>query len=89
MWKDLTKALDSCEGNPSIRGIIITSGLTKKPIFTAGNDLKELYAPATSHQRYKEFWKTSNVFLARLYASHLVTVAAVDGYCPAGGILFR
>lgn len=28
---------------------------------------------------------TSNVFLARLYRSPLVTVAAIKGACPAGG----
>lgn len=28
---------------------------------------------------------TSNVFLARLYRSPLVTLAAIKGACPAGG----
>ena len=35
--------------------------------------------------RYRDFWVTSNVFLARLYCSPLVTVAAIKGACPAGG----
>ena len=35
--------------------------------------------------RYTDFWVTSNVFLARLYRSPLVTVAAIKGACPAGG----
>ena len=33
----------------------------------------------------REFWLTSNKFLARLYVSPLVTVAAIRGACPAGG----
>lgn len=35
--------------------------------------------------RYRDFWVTSNVFLARLYCSPLVTIAAIKGACPAGG----
>ena len=35
--------------------------------------------------RYTDFWVTSNVFLARLYRSPLVTLAAIKGACPAGG----
>ena len=68
----------------SVRGVIFCSGL-KKDIFTAGNDIMELYAPRTSWDRYKEFWVTQNVFLARLYRSPLITVAAIRGACPAGG----
>lgn len=36
-------------------------------------------------RRYREFWVESNKFLARLYRSPLVTVAAIRGACPAGG----
>lgn len=100
----------------AVRGVIFASGL-KREVFTAGNDIKELYAPQTSKSRcgqqsarawcllgasfcahplcsfrghfvacrYREFWVTSNVFLARLYRSPLVTLAAIKGACPAGG----
>ncbi len=117
-----------------MRGVIFASGLGRD-VFTAGNDIKELYAPQTSRSRrarsahfpafrrvqqqtlashnpaclpssdngysherkgmtwlwadimgrYREFWVTSNVFLARLYRTPLVTVAAIKGACPAGG----
>jgi len=67
-----------------VRGVIYTSGLTRN-VFTAGNDLKELYAPGTTFERYKRFWLISNIFLARLLNSPLVTVAAVKGATPAGG----
>lgn len=64
--------------------MVICSGL-RRDIFTAGNDIGELYAPNTSWERYKLFWKTSNTFLAKFLCSPLVTVAAIRGECPAGG----
>ena len=33
------------------------------------------------------FWRAQTVFLARLYRSRLVTVAAIRGSCPAGGCI--
>jgi len=73
------------EGHGQVRGVLIASGL-KRPIFTAGNDVaQELYAPNTSAERYQSFWEVSNTFLARLYTSPLLTVAAIRGACPAGG----
>ncbi len=57
-----------------VRGVIFTSGLARE-IFTAGNDLAELYAPKTSLERYTEFWTVSTTFLARLLRSPLVTVS--------------
>ncbi len=46
----------------------------QKDVFTAGNDLSELYAPATSGERYAAFWHTQNAFLVDLYRSRLATV---------------
>ena len=51
-WKGLTSILDACEADPKVRGILLRSGL-KRDVFTAGNDIKELYAPMTSGDRYK------------------------------------
>ncbi|KAK9759430.1 hypothetical protein K7432_017628 [Basidiobolus ranarum] len=84
VWIQLLSTLDELESNPKVRGIIFHSGLSR-PIFTAGNDLFELYAPKTSKERYTQFWKVSNQFLARLYRSKLVTISAIRGACPAGG----
>ncbi|KAK9803498.1 hypothetical protein WJX73_009399 [Symbiochloris irregularis] len=83
-WQRLTTILDDVESDAAVRGVIFHSGL-RRNIFTAGNDIKELYAPKTSRQRYAKFWTLSNHALARLYSSRLVTVAAVKGACPAGG----
>lgn len=51
-WEALTATLDSLEADSSCRGVIFQSGL-QRDIFTAGNDIMELYAPNTSLERYK------------------------------------
>lgn len=52
LWRGLTAVLDACEEDPKVRGIVLRSGL-KKDVFTAGNDIKELYAPMSSAERYR------------------------------------
>ena len=84
LWRQLADAVQELEQDTSVRGIIIASGL-KRDIFSAGNDIMALYAPKTSKEAYKKFWVTQNQFLARLYRSPLVTIAAIRGACPAGG----
>ena len=84
LWRQLASALDALEADPSVRGVIFQSGL-KRDVFTAGNDINELFAPKSSAERYRDFWVTQNKFFARLYRSPLVTVAAIRGACPAGG----
>lgn len=84
VWQQLQDALDSVEADPQVRGVVFTSAL-KRDVFTAGNDLAELYAPLTTAQRYTQFWLVSTTFLARLLRSPLVTVCAIRGACPAGG----
>lgn len=84
LWQQLARTLDTLEADPQVRGLIFQSGL-QKDVFTAGNDINELYAPKSSIERYREFWITQNQFFARLYRSRLATVAAIRGACPAGG----
>ncbi|KAJ3008944.1 UNVERIFIED_CONTAM: hypothetical protein HDU68_002889 [Siphonaria sp. JEL0065] len=83
-WQELQSALNEIEADQSMRGLIFQSGL-EKDIFTAGNDLTELYAPLTSLEKYSSFWTTQNVFLSKLYISRLVTISCIRGACPAGG----
>lgn len=85
-WKQLEAALDDLEADPSVSGLIIASGLAKD-VFSAGNDLLELYAPKTTKERYSEFWILQNRLLAKLYRSRLATVAAIRGASPAGGCI--
>ncbi|KAI8475433.1 MAG: enoylCoA hydratase/isomerase [Monoraphidium minutum] len=84
LWTALGDALAALEADPSVTGVVIGSGLVRD-VFTAGNDLKELYAPNTSAERYREFWLAQSRALERLYASRLATAAAIRGACPAGG----
>ena len=88
LWRELLTALDECEAGfadaACPRALIISSGVARD-VFTAGNDIGELHAPATSAARYAAFWVLQNTVLSRLYASPLATIAAVRGACPAGG----
>ncbi|KAJ9534942.1 hypothetical protein QJQ45_029607 [Haematococcus lacustris] len=86
MWRELEAALDGLEADTSCQGVIITSAL-KRDVFSAGNDIMELFAPRTSGSRYAEFWVTSNRFLCKLYGSRLATIAAIRGASPAGGCM--
>jgi len=83
-WNQLSSLLASLEADKSVNGLIICSGL-RRDVFTAGNDILELYAPNTSATRYIEFWRVSNLFLTKLYTTRLLTIAAIRGACPAGG----
>jgi 3,2-trans-enoyl-CoA isomerase len=84
IWHHLLQTLTTSEQDPDIHGFILTSHLPK-PIFSAGNDISRLYAPATTYEGFREFWVVQTTFLARLYRSRLLTIAAITGHCPAGG----
>jgi 3,2-trans-enoyl-CoA isomerase len=86
LWEELQQVLDEMEADKGVRALIFASGL-KRDIFTAGNDLKELYGPLISEESYRRFWGAQNTFLPRLYRSPLYTVAAIRGACPAGGCI--
>lgn len=51
-WQDLMATLEQLEADPKVRAVIFTSGL-RRDVFTAGNDIQELYAPNTSKERYR------------------------------------
>ena len=84
LWTALSENLTALESDPNVSGVVFASEL-KKPIFTAGNDINELYAPKTSRERYAQFWRVQTSFLCRLLRSPLATVCAIRGACPAGG----
>ena len=52
MWEQLLDTLGTLEANPRVRGVIFQSGL-QRDVFTAGNDILELYAPKTSKEKYR------------------------------------
>lgn len=51
-WQALAATLEELEADPATRGVVFISDL-KRDIFTAGNDVSELYAPLTSAERYR------------------------------------
>lgn len=83
-WQELLVAFEALEADAEVRAVIFQSGL-KKNVFTAGLDIKELYAPNTSKERLTEFWATLSKVLTKVYATPMVTAAAIKGACPAGG----
>lgn len=85
-WQALDDALAALEADSTVSAVVLASGLSRD-VFSAGNDLAELYAPGTTYERYAAFWRTQNAFLVRLYRSRLATVAAIRGACPAGGCI--
>lgn len=52
MWEELSQALTLVESNPKMQAVAFMSGIVKD-VFTAGNDIQELYAPNTSKDRYR------------------------------------
>ena len=85
-WSELRDALERVESEPETRACVFLSRL-KRDIFTAGNDINELYAPGTTSERYEAFWRMQTTFLTRLLVSPLVTIAGIRGACPAGGAM--
>jgi len=83
-WKELLSTMETLEADKEVRAVIFQSGL-KRSVFTAGLDIKELYAPATSQERQGEFWTTLSKALVKIYTTPMATAAAIKGQCPAGG----
>lgn len=86
LWSELLSTLTSLESDARVRGAIFVSTL-KRDVYSAGNDINELYAPNTSPARFRQFWTAQTTFLTRLYRSRLFTIAAIRGACPAGGCI--
>jgi len=84
LWRELLAALEALEADPQVRGVVFRSGL-KRSVFTAGLDINELHAPNTNKERLFEFWGVISQVLAKTYTTPMVTAAAINGACPAGG----
>jgi Delta3-Delta2-enoyl-CoA isomerase len=77
-WEELLNSLMACEKDKGVRGVVYRSGV-KRDVFTAGNDIKELFAPMTNQAQHRRFWRAQTLFLARLYRTPLATIAAIRG----------
>ncbi|XP_059572399.1 enoyl-CoA delta isomerase 1, mitochondrial isoform X2 [Alligator mississippiensis] len=76
-------SLEKLENDRGCRGVILTSAVPK--IFSAGLDIKEMCGKSAEH--YAEFWRAVQEMWLKLYKSNMVTIAAINGNCPAGGCL--
>lgn len=88
VWTELLALLDHLEMNlypARIRVLLITSSATRR-IFSAGNDIKELFVPYTTEKQFHKFWEISTSFLTRLYTTPLVVITALRGATPAAGV---
>jgi len=85
-WEALLTNLTDMERHKHVRALIYMSGV-RRHVFTAGNDIKELYAPKTNQERHRRFWLAQTRFLSRLYKSPLISIACIRGACPAGGCI--
>lgn len=87
VWTELQTLLTHLEtvAFPQTTRILLITSSARGNIFSAGNDLTELYTPMTTQARFHAFWLASTTFLTRLYATPLTTVAAVRGATPAAG----
>ena len=75
MYRDMSEAIDTAQGNPAIRCIILSGG---PGVFTAGNDLEDFLQDGTSKS---DAPRASNAvkFLYSLAHNAKPIIAAVDG----------
>jgi 3,2-trans-enoyl-CoA isomerase len=83
LMTDVINAVKSLENDKSVQAVVITSAYDK--IFSAGLNLKELYKPKP--ENFKRFWGSLQEMIYTIYKSRLVTIAAINGECPAGGCI--
>jgi 3-hydroxyacyl-CoA dehydrogenase/enoyl-CoA hydratase/3-hydroxybutyryl-CoA epimerase len=79
---ELNNHLDYIAGNPTLKGVILTSA--KKSIFIAGADLTTL-SRAKSPEELRPLIELGQSVFNRLVALGLPTVAAIHGACVGGG----
>lgn len=76
-------AIRSIENNPQYKVLVLTSGLLG--VFTAGLDIREMYN--TTREKHRHFWTSLQQLFSALYISPLITIALINGECPAAGCL--
>ncbi|CAG9462384.1 unnamed protein product [Pedinophyceae sp. YPF-701] len=86
LLSDLNRALTFAEKAPDIRAIVIAAVPSARGVFSAGLDLQEL-AAARSEDDLRQMAHLLSDWYARLLVTPLVTVAAIRGFCAAGGCM--
>ena len=76
----LHAALDACESDATVHGLLLTGN---PGMFSGGLDVVDLRARGRAE--IKHFWARFGELMPRLFATRLVTIAAIEGHAPAGG----
>lgn len=80
--QELTSTIKDLE-QQKYKGIILSS--SSPTVFSAGLDIMEMYKP--DEARLRKFWQSLQTMWKTLYATPLITIAAINGHTPAGGCL--
>lgn len=80
---ELTKCLKEIEESKQVDALILKSNNPK--VFSSGLDLHDLFARPRSHLEL--FWRHVQDLWLQLYSTKLPTIAAINGYCLAGGTI--
>lgn len=83
LLQQLTVAIKTLE-KTKFRGFILTS--STPDVFCAGLDLNELHKP--KEERMRLLWTSLHAMWKTLYLTPLISIAAINGNCPAGGCIF-
>eukprot|EP00960_Hanusia_phi_P040387 754424-Hanusia_phi.AAC.1 len=82
LMSDLRHTIEELEKEKQVKGLVLTSS---SKVFSAGLDLVELLNP--TQEFVSSFWGELQDLWIKLYSTHLVTVAAVNGAAPAAGCM--
>lgn len=83
LLQGLLEGIDQAENKRGIRAIVLSSN---GPHFCTGADLDEVREHSTSYEALDAFISFGHQVMQRLETSPLPVIAAVQGYCLAGGM---
>jgi hypothetical protein len=81
--QSLRAVLKELEANQAVHALVVTSAADG--VFSAGLDIKELYAPDRS--RLVRYWGEMQSCVTELYGSRLATLTRLNGHAIAGGCI--
>ena len=83
MLGELQAALDQVEADDAVRALVVTGAGGN---FSSGFDLKEqMEAKPSGHEQWREILNRDFSAVTRFWSLKKPTIAAVEGYCLAGG----
>lgn len=81
--KELRACMEALEDDPAV-GVIVITGRGRA--FSAGGDLKGYLTLYRREEEFRQFLRDLSSLLDRIERSAKIVVAAVNGYCLAGGL---